>query len=95
MMDGSISPVAADDAPTIINAGKYEGASFADLDFEELVALRRDPDVPRAAIEREIWRRRMVKRRTKSARTFLWRGGGAASGRRGVSQSVVAADAVR
>ena len=65
MMAGSINPVAADDAPTIITAGKYEGASFADLDLDELVALRRDPKVPRAAIEHEIWRRRMAKQRPR------------------------------
>jgi hypothetical protein len=61
----SIGPVAADDATTFITAGKYEGASFADLDLEELVALRRDSKVARAAVEHEIWRRRMAKRRAR------------------------------
>jgi len=65
MMAGSISPAAADDAPAIITAGKYEGASLADLDPEELIGLRRDPNVSRAAVEHEIWRRRMAKRRAR------------------------------
>jgi len=53
------------DTPAIITGGKYEGATFADLDLEELVALRRDPKVSRAAVEHEIWRRRMAKRRAR------------------------------
>lgn len=68
MMAGSISYVAADDAPTIIADGKFEGASFADLDLEELTALRRDAKVPRAGVEHEIWRRREAAKRRRHLR---------------------------
>ena len=68
MMARSIGPVAADDVPTIITAGKYEGASFADLDLEELTALRRDPKVSRAGVEYEIWRRREAAKRRRHLR---------------------------
>ena len=69
MMAGSISPVAADDAPTIITAGKYEGVLYADLDAEELLALRRAPEVPRRAVEHEIQRRREAAKRRHQSRT--------------------------
>jgi hypothetical protein len=63
-----ICHVAGDDAPTIIIGGKYEGVPFVDLGLEELVGLRRDQEVSRAAVEHEIWRRRMMKRRARKPR---------------------------
>lgn len=39
-----------DDTPPIIPAGKFQGALFADLDWDEVVALRRDQHVPRIAV---------------------------------------------
>lgn len=65
----SVEP--GDDAPTIITGGKYEGAFFADLALEELIALRRDPKVSRAAVEHELWRRRTANRRARDARRLL------------------------
>lgn len=57
-----------DDAPTVVPGGKFARAAFADLDADELFALRRDPEVPRTAVEQEILRRRMAKRRARETR---------------------------
>ena len=67
-MASSGNHAAGNDAPTIIAGGKFEGASFADLDLEELTALRRDPKVPRAGVEYEIWRRREAAKRRRHLR---------------------------
>ena len=68
MLARSVNQPAGGDAPKIIAGGKFEGASFADLDLEELIALRRYPKVSRAGVEYEIWRRREAAKRRRHLR---------------------------
>jgi hypothetical protein len=61
MMAGRVAVELGDAAQRVVPGGKHQGARIFDLDWAELVALRRDQEVPRRLVEDEIRRRLRLK----------------------------------